>query len=96
MGNATKINLGGLLDWTINLDGLQDYDASVDALLSPLVGTTAAVIVRPDSAGAGATNPSWTGTGLLTAYTPVGGNVGDAHKFKATFMAAGTLVRATA
>lgn len=94
MGDTTRSNLGGLLTWSISVDFEQDYaSAKVDATLSPLVGTTTVVVVKADSAAVSATNPSWTGTGLLTAYQPVGGTVGDLHMTQAQFASAGTLSR---
>jgi hypothetical protein len=96
MGDTTKKHLGGLLGWTIEADFEQDYAAAaVDATLSPLVGTTASIVVKPDDSAVSATNPSWTGTGLLVSYSPLGGNHGDAHMTQARFVSAGALTRAT-
>lgn len=96
MGDTTKSNLGGLLTWSIQADLEQDYAAGkTDATLSPLVGSTTVVVVKPDAGSASSTNPSWTGTGLLTSYKPVGGNVGELHMTQAQFASAGALVRAT-
>lgn len=97
MGDTTRSNLGGLLTWGISIDFEQSYTAAkVDATLNGLLGTTTTVVVKADSAAVSATNPSWTGTGLLTSYQPVGGTVGDLHMTQAQFVAAGNLVRATA
>jgi hypothetical protein len=96
MSHTTRQNVGGLLTWSIQVDFLQDYAASeVDVTLQALVGTTATVVVRADAGASAATNPTYTGTGLLTSYVPVGGTVGDMHMTQATFEAGGTLVRTT-
>lgn len=97
MGDTTKKALGGLLSWSIEIDFEQDYAASkVDATMAPLVGATAAIVVIPENAAVSATNPSYTGTGLLTSYQPIGGQVGEAHMTQAKFVSAGPLTRATA
>lgn len=98
MGNATKINLAGLLNWSINVEFLQEYGSTkTDDKLFPLIGAAGAeIIVKPTNTDVGATNPTFTGTGLLTSYNPASGAHGSLHTATATFQAAGTLVRATA
>jgi hypothetical protein len=97
MGDTTKSNLGGLLTWGITVQFMQDYaPGKVDATLNGLVGSTTTIVVKADAGSVSTTNPSWTGTGLLTAYNPVGGQVGELHMTQATFASAGTLTRATA
>lgn len=96
MGDSTKSNLGGLLTWDITVDFEQDYaSGKVDATLSPLVGSTTTIVCKPDAGSVSSTNPSWTGTGLLTSYKPLGGSVGDLHLTQGKFDSASTLVRAT-
>jgi hypothetical protein len=65
----------------------------VDATLSPLVGSTTTFVIKPTSGSVSATNPSWSGTGLLTSYDPLGGSVGDLHMTQAQFASAGALTR---
>ncbi len=96
MGNTTKVNGGGLLSWSVEIDFEQDYAASkVDATLWPLIGATAALVLLPDNAAASATNPQFSGTGLLKSYQPLGGQVGENHMTQASFVSAGVLSRAT-
>lgn len=96
MGDTTRSNFGGLLKWQIDVEFMQDYASSkVDQTLNTLVGATTTIVVKADSGSVSATNPSWTGTGLLSSYKPVGGTVGDLHLTNATFLSAGTLARAT-
>lgn len=88
--------LGGLKDWSLSLQFLQDFAASeVDATLFPLVGTSFAVIVRPVNTAKGATNPEFTGTGIMQDYTPLGETVGDAAMAPCTILGNGALTRAT-
>ena len=95
-GDDTRSNAGGLKAWSMDITFLQDFAASnVDATMFPLVGTTVTVAVRGDSAAISATNPSYTGTGLIQSYSPFGNAVGDQATASVTVQAAGTLSRAT-
>lgn len=96
MGATTRTNLGGLKNWSIDIEFKQDYaSGEVDATLFPLVGTTFTVIVRPVNAGGvGATNPNYTGTGILESYAPMGNSVGDLATAPITIQSAGALSRA--
>lgn len=96
MGATTRINNGGLKNWSIDVEFLQDYAASeVDATLFALVGSTFTITVKPTSAAVSAANPSYSGTGIIESYAPVGGSVGDQATTTVTIQAAGTLARAT-
>ncbi len=55
----------------------------------------AALIIRPDSGAVSATNPQWSGTGVLMDYTPLGAAVGDQLEAPVTFEAGSDLTRAT-
>lgn len=97
MGDLTRTRLGGLKDWSLELNFNQDFAASnVDATLFPLVGTSVAVIIRPDVAAVSAINPNFTGNAILESYAPLGGNVGDMAETPVSFQADGTLTRAVA
>lgn len=96
MADTTRLFVGGLLNWSVDVEFSQDYAASkVDATLWSLVGTTAALVIRPDSGVASSTNPEFTGTGLLTNYVGIGNTVGDLATATATFVAASALSRGT-
>lgn len=96
MGDSTKSHKGGLKGWTIDIEFLQNHTgSSVDATLSPLLGTTTSVVVKPTSSAVGATNPSFTGTALLVGYKPFDVNVGDMAGAVSRFVSAGALTRAT-
>ncbi len=96
-GDDTHVHLGGLFNWSVDLEFGQDYDAAkVDATLFPLVGTSFVVVLKPTSGAVSPTNPSFTGTGLLTSYNPIAGAPGDHARAPATIVpASGSLVRAT-
>ena len=98
MGDAFVSNTAGLATWSISVELLQDYASSkVDATLEPLlgIGNTAALVVRPTSSSVSATNPNYSGTGILESYNPIGGTVGDQAMASATFQSASALTRAT-
>lgn len=95
-GDTTKVRLGGLKDWTVTVEFNQDYDAGkVDATIWPLVGNTATVVIRPNNAAKSATNPEYSGTGIIESYPPVGGGIGELATARVVIRAAGPLSRAT-
>jgi len=97
MADTTRVRLGGLLDWSFEVEFAQDFAAAlVDATLFPLVGVTTTVLARPTSAAVSATNPNYTGTGILETYPPLGNSVGELATTSVTFQAAGVLSRAVA
>ena len=97
MGDTTRSNIAGLLNWSIDVEFLQDFaSAKVDATLFTLVGAAAfTVTVKPTSGSVSATNPSFSGSAVLESYPPMSGSVGDLETASATFRSAGTLTRAT-
>jgi hypothetical protein len=97
MGDTTRSNMAGLLNWSIDVDFLQDFaSAKVDATLFTLVGAAAfTVVLKPTSGSVSATNPSFTGSAVLESYPPMTGGVGDLETVSVTFRSAGTLARAT-
>ena len=94
MGDTTKTRLGGLLDWSLDVEFNQDYVAgNIDAILFPLVGTSVAIIIRPDTGVKGVDNPEFTGSAILTDYDPIAGKVGDVAITKCKFSGNGVLAR---
>ena len=98
MGDTDAQRLPGLGDGEIVLTLLQDYaSGSVDATLWPLVGddTGFSVVVLPDGATVGVTNPSFTATCHLYDYTPIDAAVGEVTEFDVTMKTSGAITRAT-
>lgn len=93
MGDTTRNRRGGLYVWSIDLQFHQTFASSVDAALFPLVGSSAALEIRPQNACSTASNPRWTGVGILESYKPVGGAVGTLLPAPITFQSAGALSR---
>lgn len=97
MGDTYRSRIGGLKDssWTIEFN--QDFAASkVDATLFPLLGTVATIVGKPTSAAVSATNPSYTGSALITQHSPIANGVGDLATMSVTWPGAGAVTRATA
>lgn len=86
-GDVTENMLPALFNWGVEVNFRQDYAAAkVDATLFAKVGTNSALVIRPTVAVVSATNPQFTGTGLLTNYTPLGGSVGSTIDAPATWV----------
>ena len=96
MGDDTRTNLGGLKNWSIDVEFSQDYAASeVDATLFGIVGTAVTCVLKPTSGAVSSNNPSYTGSGIIGSYSPLGNSVGDLATAPVTISPAGTLTRAT-
>lgn len=87
-GATSRTYLLGLGDGTMSFTFFQDFAAaSVDATLQPIHANATAVAleVRPTSAARSATNPAYLMTGVLAAYSPLNGDVGDPSSIDAEF-----------
>lgn len=89
--------VSGLKDASVSLDFHQDFGASaVDATLHPLLGETVEIVITPTSSAVSATNPSYTGTFLVTSYSPFASSIGDLATLSVSFpLASGDIVRGT-
>jgi len=89
--------LGGLKSGQIKLNLLNDVAAaSVDSVLWPLLGTVVAFELRTSTAVVGTSNPKWTGSFVMTQYSPIGGSVGDVNSSGLSWPTTGAITRATA
>jgi hypothetical protein len=96
-GSAWRTRIAGLKSGSITLEFHQDFAAgALDSILYPLLGTNATVTVIPTSGTVTASNPSYTGTFLVTSYTPFASTVGDLATVGITWPLTGELTRATA
>ena len=97
-GDGGRTRVGGLEDSSITLDFHQDFAAGdVDATIAPLVGGTAAFDIGPfgTAVAASGTAPRYTGTVLLTEWTPLNGSVGDLSTASVTWPVSGVVARGT-
>ena len=96
-GSSWRTRIAGLKSGSITLEFHQDFAAgAIDSILWPLLGTNATVVVTPTSTAVSASNPSYTGTFLVTSYTPYASTVGDLATLSVTWPLTGELTRATA
>lgn len=96
-GSTWRTRIAGLQSGSITLEFHQDFAAAaIDSTLYPLLGTNATVTVRPAGSVTSATNPSFSGTFLVTQYSPFASTVGDLATLSVTWPLTGALTRATA
>lgn len=96
-GDTYRTRIAGLKDASISLDFHQDFGAdSVDATLWPLLGSTIAFEIKPTSGTVSATNPAFSGTALVTQYSPFANSVGDLATLSVSWPVSGEVARATA
>ena len=86
----------GLKSWTLSGEGNQDYAVGgPDATLFPLFGTKVPFLVRHDNAARSPTNPELGGMGIINAYPPIMGAVGELAKFSLGVQGSAALTRTT-
>lgn len=96
-GNDYRTRIAGLRDASLTLDFHQDFGAaSVDATLFPLLGSAVAFSIKPTNGTVSATNPSYSGTAIVTSYQPFANSVGDLATLSVTWPVSGEVTRATA
>jgi hypothetical protein len=97
-GDGGRTRVGGLEDSSLTLDFHQDFaSGEVDATIAPLVGGTASFVIAPFGTGVAAsgTAPRYSGTVLLTEWTPLNGAVGDLSTASVTWPVTGVVARGT-
>lgn len=97
-GDGGRTRVGGLEDSSITLDFHQDFSADdVDATIAPLVGGTTTFEISPfgDDVAAAPDAPRYTGTVLLTEWTPLNGSIGDLSTASVTWPVSGVVTRET-
>ena len=96
-GNTAVRRVAGLADSSVAIDFNQDFEAaSVETTLYPLIGSTAAVIVKPNGTETGAANPAYTFSALVTEWMPLDAQVGELASASITWPIDGTIAKATA
>ena len=95
-GMTWHSRIGGLKDYELDVSFNQDFAAAqVDALIWPLFGTVVTFEARPTSAARAVTNPAFTGSILISDYTPLDGSVGDLAGSSFVWKGAAALLRQT-
>ena len=94
---AAKTRVAGLEDNSITLEFHQDYATSeVEQTIYPLLGTAAAVIVKPNGSSTSAFNPSYTCSAIISEWTPINGSVGELATASVTWPVTGAITKAVA
>lgn len=92
-----RTRVAGMGDASVSIEFHQDFAASsVNATIQPLLGTTTSVVVKPTSAAVSATNPSYTGTALVTEWSTLDANAGELVTASVTWPVSGGWTEATA
>lgn len=95
-GQSFRTRIGGLKSGTVTLNFMQDFGTgSVDAVLNPLLGSIATVVIQSASGTVNATNPKYTAECLVTQYSPFASSVGDIATLSVTWPTTGTVTRGT-
>jgi hypothetical protein len=95
--SATKTRVAGLADNSITLEFHQDYaTGEVEQTIYPLLGTVAAVIVKPNGSSTSAFNPSYSCNAVISEWTPVNGAVGELASASVSWPVSGAITKAVA
>jgi hypothetical protein len=98
-GDGGRTRIAGLEDSSLSLSFHQDFAAlDVEATIGPLVGGTASFVVAPfgTAVAASGTAPRYSGTVLVTEWTPLNGAVGDLSTADVTWPVVGQIAKGTA
>ena len=94
---AAKTRVAGLEDNSITLEFHQDYATNeVEQTIYPLLGTAAAVIVKPNGSTTSAFNPSYSCSAIISEWTPINGAVGELATASVTWPVSGAITKAVA
>lgn len=98
MGAGGHQRLQGIRDDKFSLTAYSDFAASqIDATIWPLFSGASLFLVEVWANGTvnAGTNPCYSGTCILTEYSPIAGSVGDASMTPLTLPVNGVISRAT-
>lgn len=92
-----KEHLGGLKQATLVLEFFNDFaNTAIDSVFFPLLGTVVTFEVAGTQAARSTSNPSYTGSFLLTDWNPITGKVGDVDTVSISVPSTGAVTRVTA
>jgi len=96
-GQTSVTRIAGLQDASLTLEFMQDFgSAAVDDTLFPILGSVVPFEIKPTSDAASATNPAYSGSVLVTNYTPFDSATGELATFSITLPVSGDITRGTA
>ena len=92
--SAAKTRIAGLADNSVTLEFHQDFAAGeVEATIYPLLGTVAAVAIKPTPAANAADNPAYQFNALVSEWTPLNGAVGELATASVTWPISGPITK---
>jgi len=92
-----RSRIAGLKDGTLSVDFHQDFAAgSIDAYFYGNLGSAVGVTLTPTSGSVTSSNPSYSGTVLVTGWSPMASSVGDLATVSISYPTSGAWTRATA
>lgn len=95
-GDTAKSRIGGLKDGSVKFKFNQDFTVgTVDNIMWALLGTVVTFAVKAATGTVTTSNPNYTGSFLMTSWSPVNGSVGDLATVDVTFPTTGAILRAT-
>jgi hypothetical protein len=97
-GQAAMARAAGLRDYELSIDWYMSYAVSPSpyAVIQTLIGTAATCIVKKSTAATSATNPSFSGSFLVTEFPFIEAEHGEVHEFSTTWpYAGGTIITPT-
>lgn len=93
---AARTRIGGLADNSVTLEFHQDYaTSSVEATIYPLLGSTTAIVVKPNGSTTATDNPAYSFSALVSEWTPLNGAVGELATASVTWNIDGAISKAT-
>ena len=98
MGNSTKVNLSGLLEWSVDVAFLHNWATTenVQTLFAKVGAVAFNIQIQPKTGTVGASLPEYYGLVVLETANPMDGAVGEATEISASFRCAGPLVQRVA
>lgn len=97
-GSGWRTRIGGLKQGSVDIEFHQDMaSGAIDSVVYALLGSTAAVKVRPGGTAAiGTSNPEYQFDVLVTNWNPIDSAVGDLATVSVSWPITGAVTRATA
>ena len=94
MGDTAQEVVGGVPKGSLSLEFFDDYSpTSVDAILFPLFNTVVTFSIKPTQATTSTSNPSYSGSVLVSQHN-LGGTHGELAMKSVTFPTSGAITRA--
>ena len=93
-GDTAVKRVGGLKDNSVQFEFHQDFASSnLESIVYPLIGTVAAITVKPTSAVISSANPEYQFNALISSWSPIAGAVGDLATVSVTWQISGEITK---